>query len=135
MLARWELARYKDLAAWGADQAALAVLGGQVLEHDAADSAMLNDFAWFILTDPNVGQRDLPLALRAAQTADAASHGSNVDIMDTYARALFMSGDTAQAIALQRKAVGMASDAREKATLDATLKEYEAKAAAHSSTK
>ena len=111
------------------DEQRLAELGGEVFAENAGDAKALNELAGFILTTPNLQPRDLPLALRAAKAAYDLN-GADADIMDTCARALFMTGDTAQAIALQTKAVASQTDTARKAVFAATLKEYERAASA-----
>jgi len=57
-----------------------------------------------------------------------ASEGKEAAALDTYARALFDSGKTAEAITLQKQAVAAAEDEDMRKELQETLKRYEAKA-------
>ena len=105
------------------DATKAADLGKQLEGLELQDSDMLNEISWFILTHPSVKNRDLGLATRLAKKALDLSEGKNANILDTYARALFDSGDIAQAIEYQQKAVaGKPADEG----LAATLKEYQA---------
>ena len=85
--------------------------------------ALLNQIAWHVLTGDDVVRRDVPLATRLAQKAVELTAEKDGSILDTYARALFDAGQTADAIALQEKAVAAAPDDAE---LAATLARYRA---------
>lgn len=89
---------------------------------------MLNEFAWALLTDESIKQRDIPLATRLAKAAVDASDSSEPSILDTYARALFDGGKTADAIAWQKKAIAASTDDAEKKDLTATLEKYQQQA-------
>jgi thiol-disulfide isomerase/thioredoxin len=88
------------------------------------DSSLLNGLAW-IIVDPErnleLEQRDLDLALKAAQRADELTEHKNPSVLDTVARVYFWKGDLAQAIELQAQAVELAPDAE---GLQKTLDEY-----------
>jgi len=77
---------------------------------DAAPAEMLNALAWQILTSIDEAKRDNALALRAAEKANTLTEGKEAAILDTYALALFVNGKTAEAVAAQEKAVGLAKD-------------------------
>lgn len=89
------------------------------------DQAMLNQFAWIILTHPRVKHRDNELALVASQKAYQLSKGLDAGITDTYARALFDTGDQAKAIQYQKEALGKVNDPDQKSQFEATLKKYQ----------
>lgn len=88
--------------------------GGRLVEGPFKDnSEALNAMAWMILDDAEVaaaGERDLALALRAAQRASEVSRQTDAAIEDTLARAHFESGNTAKAIEIQTRAVELASE-------------------------
>jgi len=105
-----------------------AALGKQLGELKSLDPQVLNEFAWAILTDENIKQRDLPLATKLAKTAVAASAKKNAAVLDTYARALFDSGKIADAVEIQKQAVAACEDDDTKSDLAATLNKYEAAA-------
>ncbi len=94
------------------------------------DADMLNVIAWSIV-DPaaNVKTKDLGLALKAAHRADELTKGESAGILDTLARVHFEKGDIEKAIALQTKAVSLAKDEGMKKELEASLKEFQQKAA------
>jgi thiol-disulfide isomerase/thioredoxin len=100
------------------------------LEANPGDNAeMLNEIAWTLLTDEKIKNRNLKLATRLALAAVDASEGKDASILDTYARALFDTGKVDDAIKQQKKAVELSDDADKKRELEATLKEYQKKAA------
>jgi thiol-disulfide isomerase/thioredoxin len=103
-----------------------AELGKQLGELKLSDAQTLNEFAWTILTDESIKQRDLPLATQLAKVAVDASAAKNSAVLDTYARALFDSGKIADAVEFQKQAIAAAGDDDGKSDLEATLKKYEA---------
>jgi thiol-disulfide isomerase/thioredoxin len=109
-----------------ADKAAELAKKIEALETDHPE--MLNDIAWAILTDEAVTSRDTKLALKLAKRAVDLSGSEEAGILDTYARALFDNGQTAEAIVQQKKAVEQAEDDDLKAELRKELEKYEAAA-------
>lgn len=92
------------------------------------DAKLLNVISWEILTNDSLRYRDLQFALRIAKVANDVTEGKNAGIVDTYARALWDTGDKEAAIEQQKKAVELAADNTEmKAALEKRLKEYEDK--------
>jgi len=119
-----EMSGYLDqtLAATYTDQ---AKKDGSAFVESCDDPNMLNHFAWTILTHPRVKHRDNELATVAAKKGYELSKGADPSVTDTYARALFDSGDKAKAIQLQQEAVAKENDPKRKAGLQATLKKYQ----------
>lgn len=115
------LAAYGEAIGEEGDPVRAADLGKQLEELDLQDADMLNAISWFILTDPRIQHRDLPLATRLAKKALDLSAEKNANILDTYARALYNAGRKNEAIAYQRKAVAANPDNLE---IAATLAEY-----------
>lgn len=109
------------------DAAKAAELAKKVEALEIKSPTLLNEIAWFILTEDAVKQRDVNLALSFAKRAVAASEGKEAGIIDTYARALFDSGKVAEAVAEQQKALALATDEDTKHELASTLKRYQAK--------
>jgi thiol-disulfide isomerase/thioredoxin len=99
-------------------------MGDKLLAEIKDYAPLLNELAWGILTNKGIRGRDLDLALRVAKAAYDASEGKNAAIVDTYARALFDTGEKGKAIELQRKAVELSRNDQEKAELQKTLDEY-----------
>ena len=65
----------------------------------------MNSVAWALLTEVPADRRPVQLALQIAEVANRGSKGESDHILDTYARALYLTGDSAQAISVQSKAV------------------------------
>jgi thiol-disulfide isomerase/thioredoxin len=99
-------------------------LGSQIFTNLVKAPHALNDFAWRILTERSIRQRDLTLALRAAKTAYDTTQGKFVSVTETYARALFESGNLEEAIRYQQQAVDNADKIEYKAEFDNTLNKY-----------
>jgi peroxiredoxin len=99
--------------------------GAKLLELASKDQMILNAIAWNVLTNPRLKNRDLAFALKASEAAVTASGGKDGAILDTHARALFDNGKVAEAIATQKKAVGLVTDKTQKAELEKTLNKYE----------
>jgi thiol-disulfide isomerase/thioredoxin len=120
------LVKFQVLAgsARGADACATArqLLAGSL---DASD---LNMIAWSIATDLPLDDRDLKLALQAANKAAELS-GNDPSILDTLARVHFEMGDAAKALDIQRRALEGAeksgAPARQLDEMRAALKNYE----------
>lgn len=121
--------RYQALATKKKDAEAAAKCGREIVEKlDSADG--LNEFAWNILTDDDYeNARDVKLALSAAKKANDISKGESYAVLDTYARALFDTGDAKQAVEAQKKAVALAKKAAVEdealKALESALEKYE----------
>jgi thiol-disulfide isomerase/thioredoxin len=98
---------------------------GEELVKSCDNENALDQFAWIILTHPRVKHRDTALALTAAKKAYDLSKGADGSITDTYARALFDSGDKARAIQYQKEAIANTSDPRQKTAFEETLQKYQ----------
>lgn len=102
--------------------------GSELVSGPAKDNAeVLNAVSWLILDQSGLERRDFPLAKRAAARANELTAGKDPAIMDTYARALFDSGETEKAIQLQTKAVELAPEGEMKDELKERLDEYQKK--------
>lgn len=111
------------------DAAKLPELAKQLGDIKSKNYELLNEWAWTLLVNEDIKQRDLALALKLAQAAVTASESKEGGVLDTYARALFDSGKITEAVAAQKKAVALATDDDMRKELQETLKKYEAKAA------
>ncbi len=91
-------------------------------------AAGLNVVAW-VLVDPQrpFPAKDLNLAQKAIDRAVALTRGEDGPVLDTQARVLFLKGDVAQAIDVQKKAIEKLKPDQSQfvAQLKAALKEYE----------
>lgn len=103
----------------------LAPVGEDILKTLASNADMLNLFAWTILDDPRVRDRDLSLALRAAEAAQKATEGKVAYVLDTYARALFDNGRIKEAIEQQKKALEICADPKARPGYQQRLEKYQ----------
>lgn len=117
-------------AALGAkDKAKIQTLAEDILTKYPDEAGLLNEIAWVLLTHDDKSLHNYPLALRIAKTAVDSSKGKDSGVMDTYARALFETGDVKGAIAAQEKAIAGASSDEFKAQLKVALDTYQKAAA------
>lgn len=121
---------YYQAATGRGDAAKLASLGRELGAVTTTNGMMLNDWAWTLLTDGRIKTRDHALAAKLAKAAVDATGGKEPSVLDTYARALFDSGQTAEGIAWQKKAVALATDEETRKQLTETLQKYEARSPA-----
>jgi S1-C subfamily serine protease len=91
-------------------EAAAAEIAAGILRESHDDSLTLDSLAWGILTDDALPSRDLPLALQAARRAHEITAGEDVEVLETYARALMMTGDREQGLAVHRRAIELCDD-------------------------
>lgn len=91
-------------------------------EFDAMD---FNNYAWSLLTDPDIGARDLELGMRLAKAAHEKDPDSGM-ITDTYARGLYALGMIDEALAAEEEALRQAmTGGEDTTTYDSTIKFYE----------
>jgi len=114
----------------GGDSSKSAELGRQISEFKTSNADILSGIAWTILTDERIKNRDTKLALGLAKRALDLSAGKDANVVDTYARALFDTGDRVGAISQQKQAIQLAEDEDMKSEFRANLAKYEAGAAA-----
>jgi thiol-disulfide isomerase/thioredoxin len=100
-------------------------IGEKIIEDGQSDIMLMNEFAWKIATQPGLINRDLELAMQAAQIAYDGCNGQDAGILDTYARVLWESGKKKEAIEYQRKAVGLTDIEELRKELEKTLAKYE----------
>jgi thiol-disulfide isomerase/thioredoxin len=112
-----------------ADAAQIEALAQKLEAIQSSNAEMLNEIAWTLLDDEKIKHRNVKLALKLAKAAFDASAGKDANIVDTYARALFDNGKTAEAVQQQKRAVELCEDAERRAEFKETLKRYEARAA------
>ncbi|MCK4872664.1 MAG: TlpA family protein disulfide reductase [Phycisphaerales bacterium] len=107
-----ELGRYED--AWQA--------GRDLIERCPDRADVCRGLAWFILDTNDLAERDLQLALAAAQTANDATGSRDPIVLATLARAHFTLGAVDKAVQTQALAVKCAEEAAN-ASLAAHLRE------------
>ncbi len=80
----------------------------EALRLNPADAETLNNFAWLLLTAEETALRNPKQALRIAKKAAALTPASH--ILDTLARAYWLTGNRQQAVAREEQALAMAPD-------------------------
>ncbi len=118
---------YFEIVADGTSTPKSKELGESIVSDASANAGLMNQFAWILLTHPRIKNPDLELASKAAKAAYDASEAKDPSIIDTYARAQFVSGKIQEAVDLQKKAIELCTQAELKPQLEKTLKEYQAK--------
>jgi hypothetical protein len=96
---------------------------------DSRDAELQNEIAWTLLSDEKIKTRNPKLALKFARAAFDASGGKDPNVIETYARALFDSGNAAEAVQQQQRAMDLTPDKDKRAEMEAALKQYRLKAA------
>jgi len=107
------------------DYTAAYKLAGEISDKTPGNANLQNQIAWVIATQPDLENRDLKVAEKAAERAVKASEGKDPAVLDTLARVQFMNGSKKEAIATQQKAIELA-DGDMKDSLKETLDSYKA---------
>ncbi len=100
-------------------------VGDRILECVEDNAQLASEIATTILSEPQLKEKTIAMAVRTARAAIQASGGADVEILSIYAQALYESGDRQQAIDHQKRAVALAEDVGLKEQLQATLAQYE----------
>jgi thiol-disulfide isomerase/thioredoxin len=104
--------KFEALAAQESDKDKALKYGKNLVEGALKnDSPGLKELAWSLVkpdADKKRADRFVKLALQAAQRADELEQGKDAATADTLARAYFVSGDVAKAIATQERAIRLA---------------------------
>lgn len=115
--------RYFDALTEGRDTPEIRQLGKTLVTKIDGIPDLLDPLAWTLLTDGDLKVRHLDVALRAAKRAYEGTNGKESGIVDTYARALYDTGDRKKAIEIQREAIALV-DEDEREDLQETLDRY-----------
>lgn len=107
------------------DKLKAASLRTKLVDSPSKNAALLNDFSWAILTDRNIKERDIPLALLLAEKAVKYTSSTNGSVLDTYARALYDSGKKEEAIKQQKLAIKHAANDQERELYEENLKDFQ----------
>ncbi len=124
--ARKDINEYFGSVTRGLDSKEIKALGAKAVDDLKGDPAILNQVAWVILTDDRVLTRHLDIATKAAKLAYEGCEGKDPAIIDTYARALYDTGQKDKAVEMQKKAIELEENPLEKLGLKRTLERYEA---------
>jgi thiol-disulfide isomerase/thioredoxin len=116
---------YIELVNAPATREKAAELGNSIVAEFGKNAGGLNSFAWRILTDRRIKHRDPALALKAVKLAYELGGAKDASIVDTYARALFESGQKEAAIEQQKAAIALAKEEGQRIEYEGTLKKYQ----------
>jgi thiol-disulfide isomerase/thioredoxin len=105
-------------------------LGNKILTEAKDHPSLLQSFATMILTDARIRNRDLKLALNAAQAASTAATNLEPAYLQTYARALSDNGQPQRAIEIQKKAISLTQNPEDRKFLESGLQDYQKRNAA-----
>jgi thiol-disulfide isomerase/thioredoxin len=117
-----DMRKVSDLLRKG-DYPAAYEVAAKISEDNKDQPMVQNQLAWQIATDKSIKDRNLELAETIAERGVKASKSQDPAILDTLARVKFMRGQKDDAIALQEKALKLAS-AEEKAQYRKVLEGY-----------
>jgi thiol-disulfide isomerase/thioredoxin len=98
-------------------------LAGKLSDKAQGNARMLNELAWQLITQEHLKGKALTAAHAIAVKANEAAGGKDPSILDTLARATYLTGDKAKAIELEQKAIEFADNDTKK-QLEDTLKSY-----------
>jgi len=118
--------RFARLAAREGGAAEARALARQELAGMRDDPRALNNFAWALLTEPAYAARFDDLALEFARVANEVSGSSVWQYLDTQAFAEFRAGNTAEAIALEERALEHVESSSDRGAMEASLARFRA---------
>jgi thiol-disulfide isomerase/thioredoxin len=106
------------------DYSAAYQFASRVSDSHKGDATLQNELAWRIATDSGIENRDLELAEKFAERANAASMGKVPGIIDTLARIKWLRGKKDEAISFQQTAINLTDDSTVKGKLQKVLDSY-----------
>ncbi len=117
--------KFDILATCKQDRKAAENIGRYLIEQAADDSALLNGFAWDLLTNEATAGKYNALALAAAEKANQVSGGKDWMIIDTLALAKFENGAVKEAVELEKKAIELCTNEKALPSLKEALERFE----------
>lgn len=99
-------------------------LGRVLVSENDRNARVLNQIAWTIADNPKIKERDLDLAMEAAERAVELTSEKDASILDTLARVYYEKGDIRKALKWQAKAAKNAADDRMGDGIRETLEKY-----------
>jgi len=107
------------------DFASAGMLAESTSDAYSTNIPVQNLMAWSLATAADIDAHGLAIAQKIALQADAASKGTNCQVLDTLARVQFMTGKTNEAVTTEQKAVDLAPE-QAKSHLQKHLADYQA---------
>jgi thiol-disulfide isomerase/thioredoxin len=117
------VARYFATLKRGDDEEA-GKIGLRIVEWGSARPEMLREFAWRILTDPDLDSGDAETALAASKVAVQAGP-NDFRALETLALAQFESGHLAEAVETQKKAIAACPETVLQKRMEETLDKFQ----------
>lgn len=118
------LDEYGELVIDGKDKEKAKSVGQKLYEVLAEDAKQLGQLAWAIASAPELGFQDLDFALQCAKKAVDLTEHKNADLLDTYARVLYESGDKVNAVQVAEQALPLADDDKMKEHIALQIQMY-----------
>lgn len=115
---------YGELVIDGKDKEKAKSVGQQLYEVLSEDATQLGQLAWAIASAPELGFQDLDFALQCAKKAVDLTERKSADLLDTYARVLYESGDKEEAIKTAEQALPLAEDEKMKEHIESQIQMY-----------
>ncbi len=116
---------YLVLSKYGRDKAGADAIGQKLLDCGYTDPVFYGQFAWTLLINTSLAYQDPDFALKVATFANELAKGESADVLDTLAFALFRSGQVADAVATQKKAITICDNDALMEQLKGRLAQYE----------
>jgi hypothetical protein len=119
--------QFKALAVNQQDREAALAVAEQLFEQLHDDANRLNNYAWALLTEEDkYGDDYVDVALKFSQRSNELTGHGHWAYVDTLALAFFKTGDAAQAIELEKKALALCGDGPERKEVEAALERFQA---------
>lgn len=119
---------YGELVIDGKDKEKAKSVGQKLYEVLSEDATQLGQLALAIASAPELGFQDLEFARQCAKKAVDLTEHKSADLLDTYARVLYESGDKDQAIKVAEQALPLAGDDKMKEHIASQIQTYKGEA-------
>jgi hypothetical protein len=117
---------FEILATGVRDREAALAVAEKVFEAVRDNATLLNNYAWALLTEDKFGDDYVDLALKLSERSNELTNHENWRFVDTLALALFKTGDAAQAVEMEMKALALCGDGPEREDVEAALERFQA---------
>jgi hypothetical protein len=118
---------FEILATGLRDREAALVVAEKVFEAVRDNATLLNNYAWALLTEEGkFGDDYAVLALKLSQRSNELTNHQNWRFVDTLALAFFKTGDAAQAVEMEKKALALCGDGPGRKDVEVALQRFQA---------
>lgn len=118
-------ADYFERAAANSAAAETAQLGRRIVSDGRDNPWLLNNFAWRILKDTALTNRDVKLAVKASKVACENTAWNRPAFLDTHATALFADGNAKEATRVEQRAIQSCTNEPLRVRLEQALKSFQ----------